>query len=257
MSLSALLSQSLQLVWPAQCAACGCPVPDQVAFCGACALSVNPLVGVCPGCALPMHEDPRQLMFEGRRCGRCVRVPLPFATAAAALEYGEAAADGIIRMKHGGQRHLAAPLGVLLAPALADALAAARFEADDLIVPVPLHVRRLRARGFNQALELARHALAALGKAPGFRRAGGLPRLHRALLERTRATRELGRASPAARFAEVAGAFAVTDPACVEGRRVLLVDDVMTTGATFSACAGALLDAGASRVHVLALARAV
>jgi len=253
----ALLSQSLQLVWPAQCAACGCPVPDQVAFCGACVLSVNTLFGACPGCALPLHEEPRQVMFGGRRCRRCVRVPLPFASAGAALEYGEAVADAIIRLKHGGQRHLAPALGALLAPALADTLASARFEAEDLIVPVPLHARRLRRRGFNQALELARHALGAVRKAPATRSADGLPRLHRALLAWTRATRELGRPSPAERFVEVAGAFAVVDPARVRARRVLVIDDVMTTGATFSACAGALLDAGASRVHVLALARAV
>jgi len=124
-------------------------------------------------------------------------------------------------------------------------------------VPVPLHVKRLRARGFNQAVELARWALVGLGRAPALVPPEGLPRLERHLLHRTRATRELGHAGPAIRLAEVAGAFAVSDTARVRGRQVLLVDDVFTTGATFSECAEALLRAGATEVHVLALARAV
>ena len=81
--------------------------------------------------------------------------------------------------------------------------------------------------------------------------------MERNLLHRTRATRELGRSGPAARLTEVAGAFVVSDTARVRGRRVLLIDDVYTTGATFSECSEALLGAGAAAVHALALARAV
>ena len=125
------------------------------------------------------------------------------------------------------------------------------------MVPVPLHARKLRERGFNQALELARWALVGLSRAPALRPSGGLPRLERSLLRRTRATRELGPSGPAARLSEVAGAFVVSDTARVRDRRVLLVDDVFTTGATFSECADALLAAGSAAVHVLALARAV
>jgi predicted amidophosphoribosyltransferase len=115
----------------------------------------------------------------------------------------------------------------------------------------------LRARGFNQSLELARGALGGLARLPAHQPKGGLPRLEPSLLVRTRATRELGHSGPAARLAEVAGAFAVADPARLHGRRVLIVDDVFTTGATFSECADTLLAAGAAEVHVLALARAV
>ena len=86
---------------------------------------------------------------------------------------------------------------------------------------------------------------------------GKLPRLERRLLRRIRATRELGHAGPALRLAEVAGAFAVADASRVRGRRCLLIDDVFTTGATFSECTEALLHAGALSVDVLALARAV
>jgi ComF family protein len=184
-------------------------------------------------------------------------VPFPFASATAALEYGEAIADAIVRMKHGGRRDLGRRLGRLLVAPLAAVCGQAELGPADLVVPVPLHFTRLRKRGFNQAVELARWALAGLKRTPGLTPDGGLPRLERNLLRRTRATRELGHAGPAARLAEVSGAFAVGDTERVRERRVLLVDDVMTTGATASECAEALLRAGAAEVHVLALARAV
>jgi ComF family protein len=257
MNLMPLVSESLHLLWPARCAACDRQVPEDALFCAACNLAINPLDGVCPGCALPLHQDPREVIFDGRRCARCLRVPLPFVSAAAGFEYGETIAHAIVRMKHGGRRDLAQRLARLLVPALADLLARARIGSTDVVVPVPLHGSKLRQRGFNQALELARWALIGLTRAPRLRPSGGLPRLERNLLHRTRATRELGRSGPAARLSEVAGAFAVSDTARVRDRRVLLVDDVYTTGATFSECANALLAAGAAAVHVLALARAV
>jgi predicted amidophosphoribosyltransferase len=202
---------------------------------------------------------------QGRRCATCRRLPFPFASATAPLEYGEALADGIVRMKHAGRRDLARRLARLLVRPLAEALARGGLGAADAVVPVPLHARRLRRRGFNQALELARTALRELERAPPQRGPGSspppaMPRLERRLLLRTRDTRELGHAGPAERMAEVEGAFAIAagaDPARVRGRRFLLVDDVLTTGATVSACAGVLLAAGARSVDVLVLARAV
>jgi ComF family protein len=250
---TALLSESLQLLWPARCAGCDRVVPEQLLFCGACSLSLNPLVGACPGCALPQPDGDGL----GRRCAICRRVPFPFAAATVPLEYGEALAAAIVRMKHAGRRDLARRLSRLLVRPMADALARGRFAARDAVVPVPLHARRLRQRGFNQALELARAALAGVARAPELLAAHGVPRLERRLLLRTRATRELGHAGPGARLVEVAGAFAVAERAPVFGRRFLLVDDVFTTGATLSECAGTLLAAGARSVEVLALARAV
>jgi len=247
----ALFGASLQTVWPAACAACDRPIPDEAVFCAACELSLNPLVGVCPGCALPM-PDRSVAMDRAARCRICRRVPLPFVTATAGFEYGEALAEALVRMKHGGRRHLARRLARLLVAPLAEALDRGAFRAGDAVVPVPLHPRKLRARGFNQASELARWALRGLGRV---RRAR--PRLERHLLLRIRETRELGHAGPAVRLAEVAGAFGVRDPARLRGRRVLLLDDVYTTGATFHECTRALLHAGAAAVHTLALARAV
>jgi ComF family protein len=257
MSLESVVSGSLQLIWPARCAACDTLVPDDVVFCGPCNLSVNPLYGVCSGCALPRHDDPRHLIFDGKHCGRCLRLPFPFSSAAGGFEYGEALAEAVVRMKHGGRRHLAPRLARLMVPALSELMERARMGARDLVMPVPLHPRRLRARGFNQALELARWALEELSRAPAMCPSDGLPRLERDLLQRIRDTRELGHAGPAVRAVEVAGAFDVNDSALVRGRRVLLIDDVFTTGATFSACAASLLRAGAATVHVFALARAV
>jgi ComF family protein len=252
MSMGALLAETAQLLWPARCAGCNDYVSEQALFCAACAPSVSPLWAACPGCALPLVEiDP-----AGGRCATCRRVPFPFAEAAAGFEYGEALADAIVRMKHGGRRDLARRLARLLVSPLAELLARGGFGADDLLMPVPLHPRKLRERGFNQALELARWSLRALARRPDLLRAP-LPALDRRRLRRIRDTRELGHAGPAARMATVAGAFAVADAARVRARRVLIVDDVFTTGATFNACSEVLLAAGAREVRVIALARAV
>jgi predicted amidophosphoribosyltransferase len=119
----------------------------------------------------------------------------------------------------------------------------------DAVLPVPLHPRKLRRRGFNQALDLA---------LAGRERSPTAPAVERRLLRRVKDTRELGRSGPAARREELAGAFAVADRGSrVRGRRFLVVDDVMTTGATLDGCAAALLDAGAAGVEVAVLARAV
>jgi ComF family protein len=264
MTLDALIAESLQTLWPAVCAACDRPVADEALFCAPCNLSINPLCGACPGCALPTlpttderYAWTRSGAPSAGRCRTCRRVPFPFACAIAGFEYGEALAEALMRMKHGGRRYLARRLARLLVQPLAEALRLGQIGATDAVVAVPLHAHKLRTRGFNQALELARWALVGLSRAPSLRPPTGLPRLERHLLHRTRPTRELGHAGPAARLAEVAGAFVVSDTSRIRGRRVLLVDDLFTTGATFSECADALLRAGAAAVHVLALARAV
>src|SRR3954471_10569497 len=166
MNVPPLVSESLQLLWPARCAGCDETVPEAALFCAPCSLALNALCGVCPGCALPRYDDPRELVFAGKRCARCLRVPLPFTTANAAFEYGETIAHAVVRMKHGKRREQARRLARLLVPSLADLLARTRMGADDLVVPVPLHTRKLRERGFNQALELARFALIGLARAP-------------------------------------------------------------------------------------------
>ena len=179
-------------------------------------------------------------------CRGCRRAPFPFTRAFAALAYGGALTQALLRFKHSGHRHLARPLAIHLVPVLD----AAAGQGADVVCPVPLHPRRLRQRGYNQVLELLR--------ADGC----GLPRHQRVrilsdALSRTVNTPTLGHQSPGRRSQIVANAFAVVHPQAVVGKRVLLVDDVMTTGATLAECSRTLLAAGASKVMVAALARAV
>jgi ComF family protein len=151
-----------------------------------------------------------------------------------------------LHFKHGGHRHLARPLATYLSPLLA----AAAKEGVSYVCPVPLHPHRLRQRGYNQVLELLRAA----GKA--------LPRQQEIevladALSRTVDTPTLGRQSPARRRQMVADAFTCARPRTVAGKYLLVVDDVMTTGATLGECARMLLASGASKVVVAALARAI
>jgi ComF family protein len=150
---------------------------------------------------------------------------------------GNVLARSIQHLKYHGARGLAAPLAELLSVQYP-------FGGDVLVVPVPLHVSRLRARGYNQALLLAR----------GLARRRRLPLAPR-LLERIRATAEHAALGAAARHANVRGAFRVRPGCTVTGETVVLVDDVFTTGATAGACAEALRAAGAHTVHVYTVGR--
>jgi predicted amidophosphoribosyltransferase len=229
----------LRLLWPQRCVACGRAGDDATAFCPACAASVLPLTDACSRCA-------RSLAPGCRLCGACVARPFPFERAAAPLVYGGALTQALLRFKHGGRLSAAWPLGRLLAPALA---AAAGWGAA-CALPVPLHPRRLRKRGFNQALELLRAAEAERGRSAGLR-------ILVDALGRQLDTPALGRDPPAVRRQRVAGAFRVRAPRLLRGRRVVIVDDVMTSGATLAACAETVLEAGAEAVFVVALARAL
>lgn len=209
----------LELCFPARCAACGRRVSEGAALCDLCGESLEPAP---PGCA------------GGR----------------APYLYGGQLAVALGRFKFDGHPEVAAPLGALLAPALAEALH--EVGAAALVVPVPLHPRRLRRREFNQALLLLRAARATL------RRAGArdVPAPDPGALRRVRDTRPQIELGASERQANVADAFRA-DPRRVAGRVVLLVDDVLTTGATAASCVRALRAAGAVRVEVLTLARAV
>ena len=251
---SSLVTSCLHLLWPARCAGCDALLgSDDATFCGACAQATLPLGSACAACALPRLGPGG----SGAHCPGCARLELAFSRAFATFEYGGPLGDAIVRMKHGDRPDLARRLGRLMATTLARALREGSGEAPvDAIVPVPLHPRKLRRRGFNQALELALAAQGRLRAAEGDRRSGRLPPVERRLLIRVKDTRELGRHGPAARRSEVHAAFAVTDRARVVDRRFVVVDDVMTTGATLGACADTLMDAGAREVRVVALARA-
>jgi ComF family protein len=239
----------LRLLWPARCVACRIVVDEQAVFCDDCLAGAQPLEGGCAGCAMPTEggqgDTPRD---RDSLCRWCRVRPFPFREARAVFVYGGTVAEAIVRFKHGKQLAPARPLGRCLVPLLDWAA----HEGLQMIVPVPLHPRRLRSRGFNQASELAAAALAAHHRSWPTRRL----QLGADLLQRRRDTPPLGRESPMARRHRVAGAFAVRNPERIAGERLLVLDDVMTTGATLAECAQTLLDAGAADVRVAALARA-
>jgi ComF family protein len=211
----------LDVAFPATCIGCG---QESTALCGPCGRALAVREGIPAGAPVGLPSD----------------VPLPLVQLEWCAPYGGLVRDALHALKYRGERRLAAPLG---------AAAAARWReaaiGGDLLVPVPVHPARRAARGYDQAELLARAAAATLGR----------PAV--AALRRDRATApqfELGRDR---RAANVAAAF-VVDPAlriAVAGRWLVLVDDVVTTGATLVACAEALLHAGAAAVSGLTIAR--
>jgi len=171
-------------------------------------------------------------------CTACAEKPFPFAKARAACLYDEASRGIILGFKHGDRLDYAPMLTRWLERAGADL-----WPHADALVPVPLHPSRLRKRRYNQAAELARPLAKRLG----------LDYLPAALI-RTRATKTQAN-SPEARWENVRTAFALNTNAKVAGKRIVLIDDVFTTGATLRACARVLVEAGASQVTAVVLAR--
>ncbi len=174
-------------------------------------------------------------------CARCRDDPPPWGTARAALRYDDQARRILLPFKYGDRVETARALAPLMARA-----GTALLREADWLVPVPLHRRRLISRRYNQAALLAR-ALARLSGRPALLDA----------LQRLRSTRPLAVMSPAQRAAELDGAIRARPSRLValQDARVLLIDDVLTSGATARSCVRALLGAGAARVDVLAAAR--
>jgi ComF family protein len=223
-----------------RCAACERPLeaPTSGAVCDACwsaILRITP--PVCESCGDPLPSW-RLTSVESARCPRCRRRPIAIDRGRAVGLYDGAWRRILHAFKYDGRRTLAAPIARLMQEAGQDILATA-----DIAVPVPLHHRRERARGFNQARDLARRL--------------GCPTAD--VLKRTRATPSQTDLPAARRHANVRGAFAVRHRRRdrIDGRIVVLIDDVSTTGATLEACARALKDAGAREVRALTAARVV
>jgi ComF family protein len=234
----------LDLVFPAVCPVClaRSDNPAHRPFCEPCWAGLP--VGLGPGCSV--CGEPFPGLTGELPCDACRRVPPPYAFARAVAQYRDGMREAIHALKYGGRSVLAAPLGRLLAEAGARALPAPPADWADGLVPVPLHPARLAERGFNQAEVLAAPCAARWR----------LPVLGRALV-RARATLPQTDLDAEARRANVRDAFRVPRPSGVRDRRLLLVDDVLTTGATVGAAARALREAGAAAVGVLTLARVV
>ncbi len=231
---------AIDLLLPPACIACDRPVDTPGLLCPACFRATGFITAPCCAvCGVPFDAGP-QASAEGL-CRTCQTAPPDFDRARAALRYDAGARRLILPFKHGDRVELAKALAPMMARA-----GAVLLRDAELLVPVPLHRWRLFRRRYNQAALLA-HALARISR---------LPTLPDALA-RTRRTGALGGKTAAERRAEVDGAFAIrpSRAARIAGRRVVLVDDVMTSGATASACARALKAAGAARVDMLAAAR--
>jgi ComF family protein len=230
----------LDALLPPRCFGCGAEIGRGGALCAACWSRVPFIAApLCACCGVPF-ELPAE---PGARCGACLSQPPEFARARAVFVYDQASRSLVLDFKHGDRTEAAAAFGAWLARAGAELLADA-----DLLVPVPLHRWRLFRRRYNQA------ALLALAVA----RASGVPSVPD-LLVRRRQTAPQGHLSRAGRLRNVAHAFQVRPGRTnlLAGRRIVLVDDVLTTGATATECAAALRRAGAAEVAVLTLARVV
>ncbi len=219
----------LDLLFPPRCPGCRSLLEGAGPFCRPCreTLTETPRE-CCPRCGEPESLGP---------CAACLASPPAFEAALAPFLHGGALADAVHRLKYEDRPQLARPLAALVAPAAQELLSWC-----DLLAPVPLHPHRLRRRGYDQALLLAR-ALAKEGT-----------RVEPRLVRRVRDTPPQVGKDRAQRRQNVQDAFVAASEA--RGKKVLLVDDVLTTGATADAAAKALLAAGASAVRVLALARA-
>lgn len=232
----------LGLFVPATCASCGGSLRGLPAdrLCTACTASIDRIPEpFCSTCGMPREARPGGL-FPGP-CEAC-RAGRHFGQARAYGVFQGLLRDVVTRFKYSGERRLGAPLGHLL---LAAAQEHYTLQEYDIVVPVPLHRERLRERGFNQSFLLARPLA----------RAARLPIVH--ALDRTVNTKSQVGLQGAARRANVRDVFSVVGrrKEAVARRRILLVDDVMTTGATVDECARVLLQAGAKKADVISLAR--
>ncbi|WP_415552056.1 double zinc ribbon domain-containing protein [Komagataeibacter rhaeticus] len=233
--------QVLDVLFPPRCAGCGADVAQAAHLCATCVSRLHLITApFCHCCAMPFTS--RAAGGPDLTCVACRENPPPWREARAAMVYDDTPRTLILPLKYADRTENAALLARYMAGA-----ASGLIGPDCVLVPVPLHRLRLFSRRYNQAALLAR----ALGRLTG-------AAVIIDGLERPRATRPLEGLGRAARHARMHGAVGVRAhrQAAIQGRHMIVVDDVMTTGATLAACTRALLAAGAGRVDVLAAARA-
>ncbi len=235
-----LMQRALRLIYPSECLICRQPTDSDFALCGPCWRETPFIAGLgCHHCGAPLPGEDRG---EDVLCDDCLRIARPWSAGRAALRYDDNGRKIVLGIKHGDRADLLRPSGQWMAQAGRDILA-----GDCLLVPVPLHWSRLLQRRYNQSALLAQ----AVGSAAG-------RQVCVDALARVRRTPSLGGQSREARFATLDRAIRPHPKrgAKMAERRVVIVDDVMTSGATLAACCEAAHRAGARDVAVLTLARA-
>lgn len=249
MSLRHAFAPIIDFVFPPRCPACGEAIvaddDGDDALCAPCWSRLR-LPGE-PSCATCQHPFGADHFGAEAQCARCLAQPPLHDGIVAAAIYGDVSRDLVLALKHGGRIALARAMGRSLAARIGHRAQAAGH-GSPLVVPVPLHRGRLWHRGYNQSALIAR----SLARARGWQ---AMPDL----LQRVRATPTLGGLDPRQRREALAGAIVVRKDheAALEGRAVVLVDDVLTSGATSDACVRALRAAGAGRVVIACYARVV
>jgi ComF family protein len=241
MRMAGIIDTLLRWVYPEDCAECQQPTGDRrwPSFCHACWKSIRALEGpICPCCGRPFDSRLALAHSPGHVCGPCQVSPPAYDRAFSPYRYEGVLAKAIHLYKYKHRSVLAAPLAQLML------VWQPRLPTCDIVLPVPLHPSRLRAREYNQALLLAAPIAASLS----------LP-LSLDHLVRVRATLPQTALNRSERADNVRRAFDVRRPQELEDRRVLLIDDVLTTGSTVNECAKALRRAKAKAIVVLTLAR--
>ncbi|MBT3916369.1 MAG: ComF family protein [Rhodospirillaceae bacterium] len=238
--LAAFRNRALDILFPPQCLCCQALVAETGSLCSDCWQNISFIAGpCCHACGLPFEFE----LGPEALCGACAQDRPVFNRARSVMIYNAASRDLILSFKHGDRTHAAAAYAGWLKRSGSDLI-----RHSDLILPVPLHWSRLFHRRYNQAALLAIE----LGKLTG------LP-VDTDSLIRHKKTASQGHKSPSQRLSNLRGAFSVSAQSeqKVKDKHVLLIDDVLTTGATAKVCAKTLFNAGACNVDVLTLARVV
>lgn len=238
-SVKQLLQVLLDVILPPLCHICHCFIPNAstIHICPACRDRLIPVVSpLCPKCGIPFSST-----GGDHSCSECLTNPPHFDAARAPFLYEGAIRDLIHSFKYDQRIHLRSPLALMAQQGMNDFLAEQTLQR---VIPVPLHRSRLRQRGFNQAVLLGNALSQQLS----------LPMLPDTLI-RTRPTRPQIELTATERFFNVKNAFTVARPEAVAGKRILLLDDVMTTGSTMNECARELKKAGAEFVVAMTIAR--
>jgi ComF family protein len=240
MTFAIALQRLLHAILPVDCAACGRALDDDPVpfFCRSCWATIKPLVGAgCPRCGRPFRAPVALEYSPGHLCGACRLRPPSFTQAWPLYPYESPLKDAIVLFKYRRKVSLASALGDLLCTA------SSLLPEVDVVMPVPLHPKRLREREFNQSLLLADRLGRTLHRPVSYRD-----------LVRVRPTVPQTELSRRSRLKNLRKAFLVPAPERVRQKRILLIDDVLTTGATVNECAKTLRRAGSGDVYVATLA---